>query len=69
MTHKTIEAAVTWVIVLLAALWWLSPDADAAQVEYVHGLEQIVAACLSDATGKPIKIGDDWFLCGIVPIQ
>lgn len=38
------------------------------QAEYIKGLEKIVAACLSDSHGKPLAIGDEWFLCGIVPI-
>jgi drug/metabolite transporter (DMT)-like permease len=35
------------------------------QAAYVAGLERIVAACLSDATGKPITIGGRVFLCSI----
>jgi hypothetical protein len=38
------------------------------QGDYVKGLERIVAACLSDATGKPVKIGGEIFLCGITSI-
>lgn len=39
------------------------------QAEYIAGLEKIVASCLSDAhLGKPIKIGDEWFLCSIQPL-
>jgi hypothetical protein len=31
-------------------------------------MSKILDACLSNSTGKPVKIGDEWFLCGIQPI-
>ena len=38
------------------------------QAEYISALEKIVAACLSDSTGKPILIDRRIFLCGIYDI-
>lgn len=38
------------------------------QAEVIAGMSKILDACLSDSTGKPVKIGDEWFLCGIQPI-
>lgn len=68
-------ALVCWFIGVVGVLYLLSDYANASasdekakQAEYVAGLEKIVAACLSDSTGKPVMIGDEWFLCGIVPI-
>lgn len=35
----------------------------------IEALTKIVATCLSDDhTGKPLKIGDEWFLCGLSPL-
>lgn len=43
--------------------------ADRANMKvYVKALEQVVASCLSDATGKPVQIGDTMYLCGIVEV-
>lgn len=36
------------------------------QVAYTKSLEQVVANCLSDSTGKPVQVGDEIYLCGIV---
>lgn len=33
---------------------------------YTKALEKVVADCLSDSTGKPVIIGDELYLCGIV---
>ena len=38
------------------------------QKEVISGMSKILNACLSDSTGKPVQIGDEWFLCGIQPI-
>ena len=38
------------------------------QAEVIAGMSKILDACLSNSTGKPVKIGDEWFLCGIQPI-
>lgn len=38
------------------------------QAEVIAGMSKILDACLSDSTGKPVRIGDEWFLCGIQPI-
>lgn len=38
------------------------------QQDDIAALTKIVAACLSDATGKPIRIGNEMYLCGIVPV-
>ena len=38
------------------------------QAEVIAGMSKILDACLSDSTGKPLLIGDEWFLCGIQPI-
>ena len=35
---------------------------------YVKALEQVVASCLSDSTGKPVQIGEVLYMCGIVEI-
>ena len=32
---------------------------------YTKNLEKLLALCLSDSTGKPIRIGDELYLCGI----
>ena len=32
---------------------------------YTKELEKLLALCLSDSTGKPIRIGDELYLCGI----
>ena len=37
------------------------------QVE-INELRKIAATCLSDNIGKPIQIGDEWFLCSIQSI-
>ena len=43
--------------------------ADRANMKvYVKALEQVVASCLSDSTGKPVQIGDVIYLCGIVEV-
>lgn len=37
--------------------------------EYIAALESILSKCVSDSSaGNPIKIGDEWFLCGIQPL-
>lgn len=54
---------------IIGFLYLISDRANAQpNPDYIQGLEQIVAACLSDATGRPIAIGGQWYLCGIVPI-
>lgn len=67
--------AVCMAIAVISVLYLLSDHANAAgaQAEARHAgeieaLKQIVAACLSDSTGRPLRIGDDWFLCGITHI-
>ncbi len=40
----------------------------ARQAAYTKALEGVVGNCVSDNTGKPIQIGDDWYLCGITHI-
>jgi hypothetical protein len=45
-----------------ASVYRLSGSGD-----YVKHLEHVVANCLSDSTGRPITIGDQTYLCGIVP--
>ena len=41
-------------------------ERDKKQATYVKSLEKIVADCLSDSTGKPVVIGNELYLCGIV---
>ena len=72
---RCVYNSTAWLIGVVGVLYLLSDYANASasnekakQATYVAGLEKIVAACLSDSTGKPVKIGDEWFLCGIVPI-
>lgn len=51
----------------------LAADSRAAstvsqQQAYIAGLEKIVAACVTDNIGQPLRIGDEWFLCLISPL-
>ena len=62
---KTINAAVFWIVLLLTALYCLNHEPDDG---YTKGLENIAAACLSDASGRLVTIGDTHYLCGIVEI-
>lgn len=63
----------TLAVVLIASVLFLISDtanaieqnATAKQAGYVAALEAIAKSCLSDSTGKPIRIGDDLYLCGI----
>ena len=63
MNIEFIKAAAWWLITLLIALWWLSPDKD-----YQHELEKVVATCLSSSSGKPVIIGDEVYMCGVTSI-
>jgi hypothetical protein len=38
------------------------------QAGEINELRKIAATCLSDHIGKPIQIGDEWFLCSIQSI-
>lgn len=40
---------------------------SAEQAAYKKTVESILDACLSDATGRPITIDGEVYLCGIVP--
>ena len=51
-------------IAVALACYALLDYRDAKAAEYTKALEETLAICLSD-TYKPIKIGDEWFLCGI----
>jgi len=42
--------------------------ATGEQSQYVQGLEKIVAACVTDSGGQLVKIGNEYFLCGISPL-
>ena len=53
-------------ITALLAIYAITQRQDAADVEYTRNLEEVVATCLSGPTGKPVTIGDEVFLCGIV---
>ncbi len=53
-------------IVALLAVYAIAQRQDAADAEYTRNLEEVVATCLSGPTGKPVTIGDEVFLCGIV---
>lgn len=52
-------------LVALLAIYAVMQRQDAEDVEYTKNLEQIVATCLSDTTGKPIMIGNEIYLCSI----
>ena len=52
--------------IVIIALW--QESADASQMSEVSALRSIVAACLSDATGRPVYIGEQVYLCGIYPL-
>ena len=52
-------------LVALIAIYAVMQRQDAEDVEYTKNLEQIVATCLSDTTGKPIMIGNEIYLCSI----
>ena len=43
-------------------------ERSAEQAAYKKTVESILDACLSDATGRPITIDGEVYLCGIVPI-
>jgi len=53
-------------ITALLAIYAITQRQDAADVEYTRNLEEVVATCLSGPTGKPVTVGDEVFLCGIV---
>lgn len=53
-------------ITALLAIYAITQRQDAADVEYTRNLEEVVATCLSGPTGKPVTIGNEIFLCGIV---
>ncbi len=38
------------------------------QQEVIAGMSKILDACLSDSTGRPVLIENEWFLCGIVQV-
>lgn len=59
-----------WICGICMVLYLMSDRANAGQDReaYMRGLESIVTACISDSTGRPVLIDDEWFLCGIVPI-
>lgn len=57
-----------WLIGVMGVLYLLSDYANASASEEKAKQAAYVAACLSDSTGKPVKIGDEWFLCGIVAV-
>lgn len=62
------------VFALIGFVAWLSLDhyaegqayANMNHAAYTKALEKVVADCLSDSTGKPVVIGDELYLCGIV---
>lgn len=62
---STLNAAAFWIVLLLTALYCLNKQPDDG---YTKGLENIAAACLSDASGRLVTIGDTHYLCGIVEI-
>lgn len=80
-SDKLIEWA-SVAIVVACCLFLLSESANSAatatdnraaakinqQAGEIAELRKIVAACLSDSTGKPVVIGGEWFLCGITSI-
>lgn len=53
-------------ITALLAIYAITQRQDAADVEYTRNLEEVVASCLSSPIGKPVTIGNEIFLCGIV---
>lgn len=57
---------VTAYILSLFAIYAIMQRQDAADVEYTKNLETTLAACLSDSTGRPVVIGDEIYLCGVV---
>lgn len=79
--HKVIRA-MAFLLCVAGVLFLLSVEANSAQAVAdnrvaakvsqqageIEELRQIVAACLKDNTGGALKIGDDWYLCGITQI-
>lgn len=79
--HKVINL-VAFIFCALGILWLISAEANSAQAvadnrvaaklsqqaSEIDELRKIVAACLKDNTGGALKIGDDWYLCGITQI-
>ncbi len=55
-------------ICLCGFVFLISDKANADQKREIDELRKIVAACLSDSTGRPITIGNETYLCGIVSI-
>lgn len=73
--HFAVKKAADYAAFLICTvltLYLLSDRANAVDAKNkdaeITALRNIVASCLSDSTGKPIKIGDELFLCGIVSI-
>ena len=57
MNTNFIKAAAWWLITLLIALWWLSPDK-----QYVTELEKVVARCID---GGAVTVGNEVYLCNV----
>lgn len=56
------------IVALAVALWWFNAKSVEAatelQVDEIEQLRAIVAACVGEKFGT-LKIGDEWFICGI----
>lgn len=79
--HKVIRA-MAFLLCVVGVFYLISSEANSAQAvadnrvaakvtqqaSEIEMLRSIVAACLKDNTGGALKIGDDWYLCGITQI-
>lgn len=62
-------AAATWALIHMVNYHFNAvAAAKQEQAAYVKALEQVVARCLSDGTGRPIIIDGQTHLCGVYPL-
>ena len=63
--NNTMKECVFWLSFLATILVWLSlDDVNSKNKEYTKSLETVLATCLDSSAGKPLKIGDDYYLRG-----
>lgn len=79
---KRAKDLASYVVLVCCCLYLMSEQANSAsaaadnksaatirqQQEVIAGMSKILDACLSDATGRPVTVGTEMYLCGIVHI-
>jgi len=63
LLHKLSLVLLGAVLAFVAGLYYTTTNQA-----YTKELEKVLAQCLSDATGKPIVIGNEIYLCSIYRI-